>query len=321
MVAEHMRLYAGEADLEAIADLFNACEVVDKLNENMSVSELRQAFKNPSMDIERRLCLWEDIDGQLVGIGWLLIPPSASDVIDGSVGFRVHPRARDTNLERQIIAWSKKLLCSIGDYRGISSKLRCTIRDEQSNYISLLNNYGFTTERYFFSMMRSLASPIPQPQIPATFIIRQVRAAQDALLWVELFNESFIDHWNHHDYTIEDYYHWLSDANYKPDLDLVAIACDGKFAAFCRCWINSERNSHSGIKEGSIDSLGTRRGFFRRMGLGRAMLLSGMQRLKANGMDTAKLNVDADNPNSALQLYESVGFSKVSTRIRFVKDV
>jgi mycothiol synthase len=51
------------------------------------------------------------------------------------------------------------------------------------------------------------------------------------------------------------------------------------------------------------------------------MLLSGLHRLKGLGMDTASLGVDADNPNGALRLYESVGFSKVFTRIAYVKDV
>jgi len=37
-----MRPYAGEADLEAIANLINACDAVDQLDEGISVSELRQ---------------------------------------------------------------------------------------------------------------------------------------------------------------------------------------------------------------------------------------------------------------------------------------
>lgn len=72
--------------------------------------------------------------------------------------------------------------------------------------------------------------------------------------------------------------------------------------------------------DGWIVRLGTRRGF-RRMGLGRAMLLAGMHRLKAVGMDTAKLGVDAENPLGAGRLYESVGFRKIYTQISYIKDV
>ena len=42
-----------------------------------------------------------------------------------------------------------------------------------------------------------------------------------------MFNQTFIDHWNHHPLTVETRKHWLTDPNYKPELDLVAIAPDG----------------------------------------------------------------------------------------------
>ena len=44
--------------------------------------------------------------------------------------------------------------------------------------------------------------------------------------------------------------------------------------------------------EGAIDILGTRRGH-RKQGLGRALLLAGLHRLRAAGLDTATIAVDA----------------------------
>jgi ribosomal protein S18 acetylase RimI-like enzyme len=57
------------------------------------------------------------------------------------------------------------------------------------------------------------------------------------------------------------------------------------------------------------------------MGLGRAMLLAGLHRLKAAGVATAILGVDAENPSGALQLYESVGFHNIRDSISYVKDL
>ncbi|NES22531.1 MAG: GNAT family N-acetyltransferase [Symploca sp. SIO3E6] len=76
-------------------------------------------------------------------------------------------------------------------------------------------------------------------------------------------------------------------------------------------------NERTVSNEGWIDALGTRRGF-RKRGLGRAMLLAGMQRLQAAGVDTVRLGVDSENPSGALRLYKSVGFRKVHTHISFV---
>ncbi len=57
----------------------------------------------------------------------------------------------------------------------------------------------------------------------------------------------------------------------------------------------------SGRSEGWIELLGTRRGH-RKIGLGRALVLAGLQRLKADGVETALLGVDGDNPTGATRL-------------------
>ncbi|NER92440.1 MAG: GNAT family N-acetyltransferase, partial [Symploca sp. SIO1B1] len=176
---------------------------------------------------------------------------------------------------------------------------------------------GFIPERYFFIMERSLLLPISAPKLPEGFILRQVEAQQDAEAWVEMFNESFIDHWNHQELTAERYQYYVTQLHYKPELDLIALAADGTFVALCEGSINPEANQRSGRNEGWIDALGTRRSF-RKKGLGRAMLLAAIQKLQAAGVDSVRLCVDSENPSGALQLYESVGFRKVHTNISFV---
>jgi len=327
MLTLTMRPYAGDAALKAIANLINACEAVDQLDKGTSVSELQQQFDEPSLDKARDIRLWEDADSQLVGMGRLWIPPTGK-VIDGFLWFRVLPTARGGDLERQIVAWAEGRMREVSEERGVQVKLRSGSRATQSDSpsktlrdrIALLESCGFIADRYFFTMERSLSLPIPESQLPDGFTIRQVKSNEDTEAWVELFNQSFIDHWNHHDLTVESYKYWLTDPDYKPELDLVAVAADGKFAAFCHCDISPKDNKRSGRNEGWISTLGTRRGF-RRKGLGRAMLLSGMQRLKVAGVDIAKLGVDSENPLGAGHLYESVGFRKVYTQIMYVKDM
>ena len=103
-------------------------------------------------------------------------------------------------------------------------------------------------------------------------------------------------------------------------MDLVAVAADGTFAAFCYCYISPEDNERFGCQEGWVSALGTRRGF-RKQGLGRAMLLAGMEQLKAAGMEKAVLEVDAENPSGAMGFYESVGFCKFRTDVVYVKQL
>jgi mycothiol synthase len=313
------RPYGGESDLGAIADLLNACELVDRLDIWISVSELRLEFEDPSVDKTKDFLLWENDNGDLIGFSQISIPPQGEEN-DGYLRFRVHPEARGGEIEKQMVAWGEQRMREVGNERGGSVKLRSGVRDRLSERIDLLKSCGFEPDRYFPIMERSLLEPIPEPQLPEGFTLRHTNSAEDDRAWVEMYNDTFIDHWNYHLWTLEQHQHWSNDPNYKPELDLIAIAPDGTFAAFCFCYIDPEENEKKGSKDGWVSALGTRRGF-RRRGLGRAMLLAGMQKLKAEGMEIAKLGVDAENANSAKQLYESVGFARIYTDISFVKNI
>ena len=120
--------------------------------------------------------------------------------------------------------------------------------------------------------------------------------------------------------TVERRQHWMKSLDYRPELDLVAIAPDGMLAAFSFCMIEAGNNQRLGVRDGWVADLGTRRGY-RKRGLARALLTANMRVIKDAGMDTAKLGVDTQNPNGALRLYELIGFQKVETWLSYVKNV
>jgi len=313
------RCYAGDRDLDAIAHLINTCEEVDRLDEGTSISELQQEFNAPSLDVARDIRLWEDAEGKLIGFAQLSVS-EPGEVIDGWLWFRVHPEARGGDVEAAAIAWGEVRMREVSAMRGGRVKLRTYARAEDCDRISVLTSCGFKVDRYFCRMARSLSEPIPEPHFPEGFALRQFPGEQDAAAWVEMFNQSFIDHWNHHDLTVDKFKHELAKPDYRNDLDLIAVADDGTFVSFCSCVICVEECDRTGRNEGWIAYLGTRRGF-RKMGLGRAMLLAGLHRLKAVGVATAILGVDAENSSGALHLYKSAGFHNIRDSISYVKDV
>ncbi|MEG3859991.1 GNAT family N-acetyltransferase [Microcoleus sp. herbarium12] len=319
MLSVSIRPYAGESDLEAIADLINTCEAVDRLDEGTSIWELQQEFNQPSLDVARDIRLWEDAEGKLIAFAQLSIS-EPGEVIDGWLWFRVRPDARSGDVEAASVAWGEMRMREVASLRGACVKLRSWARPQDTDRISVLTNCGFRVDRYFCRMARSLSEPIPEPQFPEGFELRQFPGEEDAEAWVEMFNQSFIDHWNHHDLTVEKFKYDFAKPGYRKDLDLIAVAADGTFAAFCYGEISKEECDRTGRNEGWITVLGTRRGF-RKIGLGRAMLLAILQRLKAAGVETAILGVDTANPCGALRLYESAGFHKIRDSISYVKDV
>lgn len=318
------RTLVGEIDLQAIVDLVNVCEGVDQVGGGTSVPELWRSINTPSLDRERSdkkrdICLWEDSAGSLIGFAQLLIPESGRQV-RGLLRFSAHPDWRGSGLQTRIIECALARMQQVGRERGVHVELHSRARDDDFARIAWLESHGFTLERRFLRMARSLEQPIPQSPFPEGFALRESQGDGDADKWTAMFNESFVDTWNHIRLTTETRLRWLTDLDYKPELDLVAVAPDRTYAAFCFCNIRSAENSRTERREGWIELLGTRRGF-RRGGLGKAMLLAGLQHLRAHGATTAVLGVDADSPSRAAELYESVGFRTIHSFVRFGRAV
>jgi mycothiol synthase len=319
MTSYRSRPYSGEADLPALVELIAACEAVDRLDRGTSIEELRAELAAPGVDHERDLRLWHDAAGRLVGWGRLSIAES-DEGVDGRCWLRVHPVARHNVLEPAIIGWAAARLQQLGRELRRPARLLTGARNDQDDRLVLLREHGFTPVRYFFTMRRPLDVPIPEPQVPPGFTIRSFQPGLDDVQWLQLGNRAFRDHWNHHETTIDELQHELAAPQFRPDLYQLAIAPDQSFAAYCQCEINQEQIERTGRSEGFVAGLGTDPRF-RKLGLGRAMLLAGLQRLQAAGAVSALISVDAENPSGAVRLYDSVGFQSFETWIMLHKPL
>lgn len=319
------RSYRGDADLQEIADLFNLIELHDKLDSGIvTPEELRTRFSDPNTIAERDLRLWEDAGGRLVGLGHIAIFPLDNEPFtDTRLDMRVHPEARNMGLEETLFSWAEQQVATVAHEHNRPGRIFAYLPYRSPEYTAygkgVLDRNGYTPTRYWFRMARDLNAPIAEPQLPEGYTLRHTEGPAEADTWTDLFNLSFVDHWNHHDETPDSNRHFLeTDPNYVKERDLVAIAPDGTWAAFCFLWINPEDNAVHNRKQGWIEVLGTRRGY-RKLGLGTAMLNAGMLKLKSDGMDTAMLGVDAENPTGALKLYEAVGFRKGNSSATYEK--
>ncbi|WP_295615110.1 GNAT family N-acetyltransferase [Chamaesiphon sp. GL140_3_metabinner_50] len=316
-----MRSYKGESDLHKIVDLFDACERVDRVELSISIDRLRLAFKNPAIDPVKDLRLWENANGQLIGFSQSWIEePIGTDLADGGLWFIVHPTARGGDIEAKMIALAESRTREVAQERGGQPKLFTWSLSSQIERISLIKQHGFVESRRFFNLSRSLHNIIPPPQLFAGFTIRSVDRSQDAQAWVDMHNRAFFGQWNFHPLTVESYQHRLQDSDYLPEIDLVAVDYDGKFASACYCSIDPTHNTFTGRQEGWIVLLFTDPDFQRR-GLAKAMLLNGLARLRDFKMDIVKIGVDSRNSFGAGKLYESVGFEQFRTNTAYVKHL
>ncbi len=316
-----MRQYQGESDLQLIIDLIDACEKVDRLESFVSFEQLRLSITNPAIDRARDLGLWEDAQGKLIGFGELSIDePIPDNLANSTLWFFVHPLARGGDLESQIIAWAEQRISEVARERQGQPKLLTWSRNSRLDRIAILEHHGFVKGRQYWFLSQSLQRNIPTSQLPEGFSIRAVDGEREAQAWVDLHNQAFCNAWLYHPLTVESYKHRLQAPDYLPELDLVAVDADDKFAAICYCAIDRSHNTFVGRQEGWVALLFTSPDFQRR-GLARAILHHALARLKTLNIEIAKIGVDSENAYGARQLYESIGFERVYTNIAYVKHL
>jgi mycothiol synthase len=308
-----------------ITDLVKLNDATGQIDEDSLACELQGLFDSLNADKTRDLRLWKDTGGKALGFGQLTC--DRNEEIDGYLFFDVHPTRQGDTLETEILQWSEERMREVGQDHTRPVRIQTPVRSDKIARRMLLEKQGFTNERCFLTMACSLERSFSSFSLPEGFTLRSLfddgRYSQipgnNLKAWVELFNESFVDHWNHHNLTVAAARYWLSNPHYKRELNLVAVAPDGTLAAFCVGYLNLEENACTGRNEGWIKLLGTGRSF-RRLGLGRAILLAAIRQFKALGIEQIKLGVDAQSLTSATQLYQSVGFHPVSTWLTYVKE-
>ena len=138
------------------------------------------------------------------------------------------------------------------------------------------------------------------PALPDGYRLRHVRLPQDAAARVEVHRAAFAPS----RMTLEKYATLAGMPRYAEDGDLVVEAPDGTLAAFAMVWWSPD----AGV--GEFEPVGTHPDHQRR-GLGRAVNLAGLHRLRDLGAVDALVFSRTTNAASEA-LYRSVGFEAVT---------
>lgn len=302
--------YQDESDLQAMIDLLAVSRPADRQGEHPSASSLYEMLSVPAQRDGVRL--WRAAKARLAGYALV-------DVRYCNLYWEIHPAAAGLSLEDEIIGWASRYLPQGRREWGLSVDnltLDTSCRSDDSDRIALLESHGFQRlpERSLH-LIRLLAEPIPAPQAPPGFVIRPVVGEQEIEALVALHRAAF----GTENLSSDDRLSWMRTPDYDPNLDLVAVAPDGRLAAYCFCGIGREDNARTGRNEGFTDPVATHPDFQRR-GLARALLLTGMGLLRELGVDWAVLGTLSDN--AAMQrAAQSVGFHGAWARLWYARPL
>ena len=307
-------------DLPTIVDLINRSDGADGLERGTSEQLLRSQWASPGVDPTRHAFLVE-AEGDPVGFGRVDLRPG-----DDETGFskvqcfgRVLPAWRDRGIGTRIMSeCERRALERLDEATTEVVYLEASADQRQHDVAELLAAFGLRPARYFFDMMHQ-GGPLPRnPDLPAGYVSRTFAWGEDEEATWRVLDTSFRDHWGHTPFSYEHWLHWIRTGPFEADLVVLVEDPDGEVVGVCLCLIDRETNARRGREEGWIDALGVLKEQ-RRQGIGRSLLIEGMQRLRRSGCTHLLLGVDTENPTGALGLYESVGFEKWKVEVTYQK--
>ena len=284
------------SDAPLLPELVNACNQVDGWAFRETIESLDPASADAGLPPERYWQVAED-NGRLVGLA----------ALGRAKGTRMYcmlwvlPERRGMGLERQLVAG----LIS-GERSFPESCLDVAVRASQRSYAdALVNELGFSLVRTWYVMRIELGADLPPAVLPPGVKMRSFVPGQDEVMLTSVVDDCFWDHWGEGEHRLED----IEGGVHLPQFDrelLFFAQRAGQVLGYCWSWLEPERARLTGDNCAYIGDLGVRLAF-RRQGVGRALLLAALARIKSRGAVAAELDMDGPNEN-ARRLYESVGF-------------
>lgn len=241
--------------------------------------------------------LWLDEQGAAIGFGWLS---------DNRVEVMVHPHRHE--IEESIFEWAEEERNDDAPGEQLSLLACADVTDEIRNEIFTRRGYKRQDSHYIYRQ-RSLADPLPERPLAEGYTIRDMTGDADVTARIDAHRSAFAPS----RMTVEKHRAVMQSSTYRPDLDLVAVAPDGSYAAFCIVWLDVAN------RLGLFEPVGCHSDHQRR-GLAAAVMAEGMRRVKALGADTVCVLTEGDNVGSN-KLYESLGFQFVDRCYEWKKMV
>ncbi len=288
------RLMRDDQDFWRMRDLLIVTVPITPIGFNWDMRRLDgKRFYNQDLEANRLLArpaqLWETGDGDLVGF---VLSEGAGDA-----HLQVHPDFR--HLEGEMVDWAMAhLTAPSGDGRA----LEIYVNEYDFLRQRLLAERGFqkTADWGMIRHMRLGQQVLARPAIHAGYSLRTTDSGdlEDCQRIADLLNAAF----GRTFHNALEYYNFCKFAPcFHQELDLVAVAPDGCFAAYVG--IPYDETNRRGIFEPVCTHPA-----HQRKGLGKALMQEGLLRLREVG--AVDITVDTGDMIPANRLYDSLGFTE-----------
>ncbi len=275
----------GGAQIHKASKLVMNCFATDPKLDFPHVGDIQWLFHgDEQLDNPDNWRFWQDATGQDIGMCWLH---------EDEFNYVIHPQADSGSLVSQIRDWGLNTILDRAKEAGEASFTvwETAVSDDIGKTNLLLKN-GYKPRSYhYLKMGQCISEPLSQPKLPDGFTVRHVQGEDEAQNRASLHRDSFLPYSSKTlEIAIDKQLRAMRTPFYDPTLDLMIIAPDGTPACGGICWFDRVN------KTGLFEPVGTRPAF-RRMGLARALMLIGLQRLQQKGATYAF--VSSTHPGSS----------------------
>jgi mycothiol synthase len=168
---------------------------------------------------------------------------------------------------------------------------------------------GLVAARTLLIMTRRLDTELPEPQLPAGITIRAFQPGQDERAWLAVNAEAFAEHPEQGSITEADLAARIAEPWFDPAGFFVALRGEDMVGFH---W-TKQHEDHLG--EVYVLGVSPAAGG---LGLGKALLLTGLEHLRRQGNTVVELYVEADHPD-AVGLYSNYCFTTVSRDVMYAQ--
>lgn len=302
------RPYKNERDLDAMRNLLAAGRRAANGTDYVHTGDLNWWLFYPPLsgDFWNSIYLWDDPEREGELLGWSLLSlPETFDVY-------VRADLRGTELAGQMYAWAAEKITSIAREAGEENISIQWVAADDEILDGWLQEHGFVRGKEAVYMTRDLSISIPDVTVPDGFTVRSCRGVAEVEARAKAQYRAF-DSTAPFDRYVARFMRFMQSPVYGSDRDVIAVDPNGDIGAFCIIWLDTVN------QVGLFEPVGTHPNF-QRKGLGRAVMLDALRRLKTLGMQQTIVSTGDDNL-PAIRLYESVGFQTVNKFGRYKKRV
>jgi ribosomal protein S18 acetylase RimI-like enzyme len=291
---------ATEADAKAIADLANEHEL--SVDRKSSLFSEQGALDFIAGYIDSSPAYLLSLDGES---GFSAVVNLHPDSVRGRYFTDVYASPQVENLEN-IVLWAIELAESEHPSWDIWPGVNSLDKRLQSAWAS----HGYEFLRRYYTMRMTLSSA-PSIRHIEDLDIRAIDVTNPDLiaLWHSAHQNSFSNHFGFAPRELEKWRELILDSSLDPKGVFLAFK-NGEPVGFCQC-----NDEYAEENKGFINLLGVTHEN-QGLGIGEALLQTGISYCLTKGYDSVELNVDTGNESGALNLYEKVGFRPESSWIQ-----